>query len=374
MNQRCTRHDDSLGTPSNHGVPGDILCIHPSDVGCIRIMIRSEEEELKSLEGKQLALQHHDGMCTEINDGLRSSFENKLVLGKNFAVEGSISHHESLSLRPQHSLDRMTKTPSDANLAAYRVDNTNTARFGRYDYSNEERCANLDVGNMSPSEHRASKREQDMYSATNRSDQPHHNFNVSADWQQTWKRPTDGKDEGHYRGSFIGYSNKTMDRRDQDMYSITNRTDQPHQHYNVSSWQQTRKSPIEGNSTGGSVDGYIGRTIEISPGVYMRLRGAEETWDCIGHDFFMPCTCFGCSHELCCIQDADYVLCPKCRVVSPMDTTISGSESANAAASSTSTADIEHEGGVGLGFTFDDLLKWQAEIIQGRDCRSGNVF
>jgi hypothetical protein len=375
--QRCTRHDGSLRTPSNHGVPDDIVCIRPSDVGCIRIMIRSEEEELQSLEEKQLALQHHGGRCTEVDDDLRSSLENKLVLRKNYAVEGSGSGEEYLSQRSQYSSDRMPQTPSDANLAAYRVDNTNTARFGRYDYTNEERYTNLGVGIISSSEDIASKREQDMYSATNCSDQPHHNFNVSG-WQQTWKSPPDGKDKGHCRGGAGGYSRKVIDQRDQDLYSTTNRTDQPHQHYNVSSWQQTRKSPSDGtkgNSIGGSVDGYIGRTVEISPGVYVRLRGAEETWDCIRHDFFMPCTCFGCSHELCCIQDADFVLCPTCRVVSPMNTTSSGSENANAAtASSTSTADIEHKGGVGLGFTFDDLLKWQAEIIQGRDFRSGNGF
>jgi hypothetical protein len=367
--QRCTRHDGPLRTPSNHGVPDDIVCIQPSDVGCIRIMIRSEDE-LQSLEEKQ---QHHSGRCTEADDDLRSSLDYKSVLRENYAAEGSSSHEESLSQRSQHSSDRITQTPSDANLTAYRVDNMNT-RFGRYDYTNEERYANLGVGVMSSSEHIASKREQDMYSATNRSGQPHHNFNVSG-WQQTWKSPPDGKDEGHCRGGSDGYSRWMIDQRDQDLHCTTNRTDQPHQHYNVSSWQQTRNSStdgIEGNSAGGSVEGYIGRTVEISPGVYVRLRGAEETWDCIRHDFFMPCTCFGCSHELCCIQDADYVLCPKCRVVSPMDTTSSGYESANAAAASStsSTADIEHEGGVGLGFTFDDLLKWQAEIIQGRDFQS----
>jgi hypothetical protein len=282
---------------------------------------------------------------------------------RNYAVERSYSCHEYLSQHSQHSSDRMTQMPSDANLAAYRVENTNTARFGRCDYSNEERYADLAVDTIvSPSEHRASTRQHDMHSTTNRNDQPHHTFNFSG-WQQISKSTIGGKD--HYSGGSDSYSRRTIDQREQDLHSTMNRTDQPHQHYNVSSWQQTRKS---------SVDGYIRRTIEISPGVHVRLRGAKETWDCIGRDFFMPCFCFGCSHELCCIQDADYVLCPKCRVVSPMDTTSYGSECANVttAASSASTAGIEHKGGVGLGFTFADLLKWQAEIIQGRDFRSGN--
>jgi hypothetical protein len=326
MNQRCTRHDDPLRRPSNHGVREDILCKHPADVGSIRIMIRSEEEEHQSSEEKKLALQHCGGRCTD-NDDLRSSLEKELVLRRNYDVERSSSRNGYLSQHSQHSSDRMTQMPREANLAAYRVENTNTARVGQCDYSDEERYANLGVGIMSPSERRASKREQDnMYSTTNRTDQSHHNST------------------------------------------------------NVSSWQHTRKSPTDGierNSGGGSVDGFIRRTIELSHGVYVRLRGAEETWDCIGRDLFMPCKCFGCSHELCCIQDADYVLCPKCRVVSPMDTTSYGSETTNATdadTASTTPTESEHEGGVGLGFTFDDLLKWQVEIIQGRDFWSGNGF
>jgi hypothetical protein len=209
-----------------------------------------------------------------------------------------------------------------------------------------------------------------MHSTTNRNDQPHRKVDVYA-WQQNWKSPTGGNDERHCRGGSDGYSRMTIDQREQDLHSTMDRADQPHQHYTVASWQQTQNSPaegIEGNYRGGTVvdHGYSRRTIEISPGVYLLLRGAEETWNCIGRDFFMPCLCLGCSHELCCIQDADYVLCPKCRVVSPLDTDSYGSESA-AAAASASAAGIEHEGGIGLGFTFADLVKWQAEIIQGRD-------
>jgi hypothetical protein len=368
MNQR-TRHGDSLRTPSHHGVRED-----PSEVGSIRIMICSEEEGHQSSEDKKLASQHSCKKCTD-TDHLLSSSEKKLVLGRNHAVERPSSRNRFLSQHSQHLLDRTTQMSSDVNLAAYRVENSNTARFGRCEYSNEEREAKLGVGVLSPFEQR--EREQDVYT-----DQYHRNCNVFGS-QQISKSPTDVKDEDNCRGGSIEYSKRTIDRREQDFYSTTNSTDQPHQHYSVSSWQRTQTSPtddIKGNSGGDSVDCCIRRTIEISPGVYVQLRGAEETWDCIGRDFFMPCKCFGCSHELCCIQDADYVLCPQCRVVSPMDATFYSSEStnANAAASSTSTStstdDIGHEGGVGLGFTLDDLLKWQGEIIQGRDFRSGNGF
>jgi hypothetical protein len=371
MNQR-TRHENSPQISSDDGVREDILCKYPSDVGSICIMIRSpEDEEQQSSEEKKLASQDYGSSRGTDTDDPHYSLEKKLVFGGNYAVERSSSRNGSLSRHSKYSSDQMTQTSSDVSLATYRFENTNDARFGQCDYSNEERDAKLGVGVLLPSEHRASEKEQDMYSNANCIDQPHYDCNVSG-WQQTSKRSTDGKDEDHCRGNSVGYSKRTIDQREQDLYSTTN------QHFNVSSWQHTRTSPaddIKCNSREGSVDGYSRRTIEISPGACVRLRGAEETWDCIGRDFFMPCTCFGCLHELCCIQDADYVLCPKCRVVSPMDSTFYGSESSYpTAASSTSTASIEHEGGVGLGFTFDDLLKWQAEIIQGRDFRSRNAF
>jgi hypothetical protein len=96
-------------------------------------------------------------------------------------------------------------------------------------------------------------------------------------------------------------------------------------------------------------------TLEIAPGHYARLRGADETWACVERDFYMPVTCFACTSELCCIQDATYVLCPTCRVVSPMD----------------GTMDPNHDGGVGLGFTMEDLLRWQAEILSKRGQSQG---
>jgi hypothetical protein len=93
----------------------------------------------------------------------------------------------------------------------------------------------------------------------------------------------------------------------------------------------------------------ISKTIEIMPGLRVPLRGAKETWNCIEQDFFLPVTCFGCATELCCIQDASYVLCPVCRVVGPMDS---------------GAGDFGSTVGVGLGFSFDDLFQWQSEIVR----------
>lgn len=89
--------------------------------------------------------------------------------------------------------------------------------------------------------------------------------------------------------------------------------------------------------------------MEIAPGQRMRLRGAKETWQCVEDDAYLPTTCFSCDADLCCIMDASYVLCPLCRVVSPVEGWAGGPD-----------------GGVGLGFTYQDLAVWQREIVSGR--------
>jgi hypothetical protein len=90
-------------------------------------------------------------------------------------------------------------------------------------------------------------------------------------------------------------------------------------------------------------------SIEISPGVQVRLRGADETWRAIEYDYYMPAECVCCESTIFCIQDADYILCPDCRVVSRLE----GSSSRGM-------------GGVGLGFKYEDLARWQEDIIRAR--------
>jgi hypothetical protein len=95
-------------------------------------------------------------------------------------------------------------------------------------------------------------------------------------------------------------------------------------------------------------------TIEISPGVHVLLRGADETWKAIENDYYMPAECVCCESTIFCIQNADYVLCPDCRVVSRME--------------GISSHGI---GGVGLGFKYEDLARWQDAIL--RDQRRPHV-
>ena len=83
-------------------------------------------------------------------------------------------------------------------------------------------------------------------------------------------------------------------------------------------------------------------SIEVSPGQHVRFRGLKETFRAIQQDSFMPVSCLCCSTEtLFCIDDASYVLCSICRTISP-----------------TNHGELL-DGGVGIGFTFEDLGEWQ---------------
>lgn len=89
------------------------------------------------------------------------------------------------------------------------------------------------------------------------------------------------------------------------------------------------------------------KTVEVSPGVFLRLRGAEETWKAIHTDAYIPCSCICCEGTIFCIDDAVFVLCPLCDAVSPIEGILS---------------EVGYDGGVGLGFTLEELGQWQREI------------
>lgn len=58
--------------------------------------------------------------------------------------------------------------------------------------------------------------------------------------------------------------------------------------------------------------------IEVYPGVFSPLRGANETNRAISLGCFKDTSCFDCMARIRCIQDAEYVLCPTCKVISPL--------------------------------------------------------
>jgi hypothetical protein len=59
--------------------------------------------------------------------------------------------------------------------------------------------------------------------------------------------------------------------------------------------------------------------IEVSPGVYLPMRGAVETRQAVRQGSVRPTICVCCETQLYCIMTARYVVCPLCRVVGPVD-------------------------------------------------------
>lgn len=108
------------------------------------------------------------------------------------------------------------------------------------------------------------------------------------------------------------------------------------------------------NSTGSN------KFIEVMPGYKVPLRGANETWQCVENDFFLPTSCMACSADICCIQDAEYVICPTCKVVSPLLSSMGGGGGED------NNNNRGRAFGAGLGFTLDDLAQWQSEIMRQR--------
>jgi hypothetical protein len=74
-----------------------------------------------------------------------------------------------------------------------------------------------------------------------------------------------------------------------------------------------------------------------------------QTWRAIQKDF-VPSTCLVCSADIFCITDAEYVVCPRCKSISSLEP-------------SYPEQTIGEVYGVGLGFTFENLVAWQARTL-----------
>jgi len=59
--------------------------------------------------------------------------------------------------------------------------------------------------------------------------------------------------------------------------------------------------------------------IEVAPGLFMPLRGSDETMDAIESGRARMVICFACNAKLSCVPDCELVICPDCRVVSPVE-------------------------------------------------------
>lgn len=58
--------------------------------------------------------------------------------------------------------------------------------------------------------------------------------------------------------------------------------------------------------------------VEVAPGEFMQLRGSDETLEAIEMGYARIVTCFACCASLACVPDCELVICPDCRVISPI--------------------------------------------------------
>ena len=59
--------------------------------------------------------------------------------------------------------------------------------------------------------------------------------------------------------------------------------------------------------------------IEVAPGMCLPLRGSNETMMAVDCGRAVTVSCFMCETSLCCVQDCQLVLCPECRILSPVE-------------------------------------------------------
>jgi hypothetical protein len=93
--------------------------------------------------------------------------------------------------------------------------------------------------------------------------------------------------------------------------------------------------------------------IEVSPGVYLPLRGSKETWEALLEGRVVVTMCSCCQEELSCIEDAQLVVCSDCWVISPVDQSIAGISLED------NEADEEcYSSSVGLGIKASEIGEW----------------
>jgi hypothetical protein len=59
--------------------------------------------------------------------------------------------------------------------------------------------------------------------------------------------------------------------------------------------------------------------IEVMPGIFCALRGSEETWQALLDGSTQHTKCASCSLSLECINAVSMVLCPTCRMITPLE-------------------------------------------------------
>ena len=91
--------------------------------------------------------------------------------------------------------------------------------------------------------------------------------------------------------------------------------------------------------------------IEVAPGHYMPLRGSAETMAAVESGMARTVICMVCQATLLCVPDAELVVCPDCRLLSPLPADSKACcQTRTSRYESDTHPGVRHEvGGVGLG-------------------------
>jgi hypothetical protein len=95
--------------------------------------------------------------------------------------------------------------------------------------------------------------------------------------------------------------------------------------------------------------------VEVTPGFFSPLRGSKETLAAISRGHSTNVSCFGCDTPLVCIADAEYVICPDCKVVSPTKRTMGDRKLPPKASFGLPEVPLMTGGVVGLGLRAEQL-------------------
>lgn len=109
--------------------------------------------------------------------------------------------------------------------------------------------------------------------------------------------------------------------------------------------QRYESIPPADNMMRSSASHWIRPQIEITPGVFKELRGSLETWEAIRVGNSRVVDCLACAAVIGCVADAELVVCPACRSLTPVDND----------GGSFGGFDGYDIGGVGLGIRVEDI-------------------
>ena len=134
-----------------------------------------------------------------------------------------------------------------------------------------------------------------------------------------------------HEDSSSSYEYETSQPYDSKAFLIQRQAEQLQKYAYSKASQRTLKKPVPQETQ-----------VEVSPGVFLPLRGSEETLKALRQGDTTVLQCFLCQVELCCVCDCEWVLCPDCRTLTPVSSDPTDSLHK-------SLPDLRHPHGVGLG-------------------------